>query len=141
MGIKALEAGFSMALWDWWGQKIGRPVFELLNLNSKMLPPTSYTISIGELDEIGSKIDDAESYSILKVKLGTPKMDKEIITEIRRHTDKLIRVDANEGWAKDDALEMSFGLLTEMLNLSSNLFSKDLNASIELKKITIGNIC
>ena len=79
-GIKALEAGFSMALWDWWGQKFGRPVFELLNLNSTILPNTSYTISIGELNEIGSKLEDAESYSILKVKLGTPKMDKEIIT-------------------------------------------------------------
>ena len=37
MGIKALEAGFSMALWDWWGHKIGRPVFELLSLNSKKI--------------------------------------------------------------------------------------------------------
>ena len=53
MGVKALEAGFSMALWDWWGQKFGRPVFELLSLNSTLLPLTSYTISIGELDEIG----------------------------------------------------------------------------------------
>ena len=51
-------------------------------------------------------------------------MDKEIITEIRRYTDKLIRVDANEGWTKDDALEMSFGLQTEMLNLLSNLFQQ-----------------
>ena len=47
MGIKALEAGFSMALWDWWGQKFGRPVFELLSLKSTILPKTRYTISIG----------------------------------------------------------------------------------------------
>ena len=44
MGIKALEAGFSMALWDWWGQKFGKPVFELLSLNSTMPPRTSYRI-------------------------------------------------------------------------------------------------
>ena len=135
MGIKALEAGFSMALCDWCGQKIGRPVFELLSLNSKMLPPTSYTISIGELDEIGSKLKDAESYSILKVKLGTPKMDKEIINEIRRHTDKLIRVDANEGWAKDDALQISFWLADRNVEFIEQPFpAKDLNDSIELKK-------
>ena len=135
MGIKALEAGFSMALWDWWGQKIGRPVFKLLSLNSKILPHTSYTISIGGLDEIGAKLQEAESYSILKVKLGTPKMDKEIINEIRRHTEKLIRVDANEGWAKDNALEMSFWLADRNVEFIEQPFpAKDLNSSIELKK-------
>ena len=133
-GIKALEAGFSMALWDWWGQKIERPVFGLLSLNSTMLPCTSYTISIGELDEIGSKLENAESYSILKVKLGTPKIDKEIINEVRRHTDKLIRVDANEGWAKDGALEMSFWLADRNVEFIEQPFpAKDLKASIELK--------
>ena len=134
-GIRALEAGFNMALWDWWGQKIGRPVFELLGLKSTMLPRTSYTISIGELDEIGSKLEDAESFAILKVKLGTPKMDKEIINEIRRYTDKLIRVDANEGWAKDGALEMSFWLADRNVEFIEQPFqAKDLKASIELKK-------
>ena len=103
--------------------------------SSILLPNTSYTISIGELNEIGSKLEDAESYSILKVKLGTPKMDKEIIIEIRRHTDKLIRVDANEGWAKDDALEMSFWLADRNVEFIEQPFpAKDLNASIELKK-------
>ena len=104
MGIKALEAGFSIALWDWWGQKIGRPIVELLSVKSKMLPLTNYTISIGRFDELDAKLEEAKPYSILKVKLGTPKMDKEIITEIRRHTEKLIRVDANEGWTEDFAL-------------------------------------
>ena len=87
------------------------------------------------MDEIGSKLEDAESYSILKVKLGTPKIDKEIINEVRRHTDKLIRVDANEGWAKDDALEMSFWLADRNVEFIEQPFpAKDLKASIELKK-------
>ena len=135
MGIKALEAGFSMALWDWWGQKIGRPIFELLSVKSKMLPLTSYTISIGGFDELGPKLEEAKPYSILKVKLGTPKMDKEIITEIRRHTEKLIRVDANEGWTEDVALEMSFWLADRNVEFIEQPFpAKDLNSSIELKK-------
>ena len=135
MGIKALEAGFSMALWDWWGQKIGRPIFELLSVKSKMLPLTSYTISIGGFDELGAKLEEAKPYSILKVKLGTPKMDKEIITEIRRHTEKLIRVDANEGWTEDVALEMSFWLADRNIEFIEQPFpAKDLNSSIELKK-------
>ena len=105
-GIKALEAAFSMALWDWWGQKKQKPISELLSIDSSNLPLTSYTIAIGDLDEIGQKVEEAEPYSILKVKLGTPNNDKEIIKEIRKLTDKLIRVDANEGWDYDNALKM-----------------------------------
>ena len=105
-GIKSLEAAFSMALWDWWGQKQKKPVSELLGLDTSSMPLTSFTIAIGELDEIGEKIKEAEPYSILKVKLGTPDMDRAIIQEIRQHTDKVIRVDANEGWQTDTALEL-----------------------------------
>tara|TARA_B100001105_G_scaffold45964_1_gene33996 strand:+ start:525 stop:1556 length:1032 start_codon:yes stop_codon:yes gene_type:complete len=105
-GIKSLEAAFSMALWDWWGQKQKKPVSELLGLDTSSMPLTSFTIAIGELDEIGEKIKEAEPYSILKVKLGTPDMDRAIIQEIRQHTDKVIRVDANEGWQTEQALEL-----------------------------------
>ena len=105
-GIKALEAAFSMALWDWWGQKCKQPVYEILGLKNSKLPNTSFTIAIGDLEDIGQKIEQAEPYHILKVKLGTQKMDKEIITEIRLHTDKVIRVDANEGWDDSMALEL-----------------------------------
>ena len=105
-GIKSLEAAFSMALWDWWGQKQKKPVSEILGLDTSSMPLTSFTIAIGELDEIGEKIKEAEPYSILKVKLGTPDMDRAIIQEIRKHTDKVIRVDANEGWQTDTALEL-----------------------------------
>lgn len=112
-GIKALEAAFSMALWDWWGQKCEKKVHELLDVDATKLPMTSFTIAIGELDEIGEKIQDASPHQILKVKLGTPDLDKEIIQEIRKHTDKLIRVDANEGWHPDTALEMCHWLVDQ----------------------------
>jgi len=46
----------------------------------------------------------------LKVKLGTPNNDKEIIRQIRRRTDKLIRIDANEGWDYKTAKKMVFWL-------------------------------
>ena len=105
--IKSLEAAFNMAIWDWWGQKKKKPIYQLLKINANKLPKTSFTIAIGELDEIGKKIEESEPYSILKVKLGTPKNDKNIITEIRKYTDKTIRVDANEGWDLDIAINMS----------------------------------
>ena len=105
--LKSLEVAFNMAIWDWWGQKQKKPIYELLNIDSRRLPKTSFTIAIGNMDEIERKIEESKPYSILKVKLGTPKIDKNIITEIRNYTDKKIRVDANEGWDLDMAIDMS----------------------------------
>ena len=134
-GLKSLEAGFSMALWDWWGQKIEKPIHELLNINAGIMPLTSYTISIGELDEIAPKLKDAQPYSILKVKLGTPEMDKEIIREIRRHTEKIIRVDANEGWEEDNALEMVNWLADQNIEFIEQPFpANKLEFTYQLKK-------
>ncbi|MCH2651418.1 MAG: dipeptide epimerase, partial [Candidatus Marinimicrobia bacterium] len=124
-GIKSLEAAFSMALWDWWGQKQKKPVSELLGLDTSSMPLTSFTIAIGELDEIGEKIKEAEPYSILKVKLGTPDMDRAIIQEIRQHTDKVIRVDANEGWQTDTALELCKWLADRNIEFIEQPFPAD----------------
>jgi len=124
-GIKSLEAAFSMALWDWWGQKQKKPVSELLGLDTSSMPLTSFTIAIGELDEIGEKIKKAEPYSILKVKLGTPAMDRAIIQEIRQHTDKVIRVDANEGWQTDTALELCKWLADRNIEFIEQPFPAD----------------
>ena len=124
-GIKALEAAFSMALWDWWGQKTQKPISDLLSIDSSNLPLTSYTIAIGDLDEIGQKVDEADPYSILKVKLGTPDKDKEIIKEIRNITDKLIRVDANEGWHYSEALELCNWLAEQNVEFVEQPFPAD----------------
>ena len=124
-GIKSLEAAFSMALWDWWGQKKKKSVSELLGLDTSSMPLTSFTIAIGELDEIGEKIKEAEPYSILKVKLGTPDMDRAIIQEIRQHTDKVIRVDANEGWQTDKALELCKWLADRNIEFIEQPFPAD----------------
>ena len=109
-GIKALEAAVNMAIWDWRGQKESKSICELLDLNVKTLPKTSYTIALGNMDELDEKIEASSPYDILKVKLGTPNDDKEIIRQIRLITNKLIRVDANEGWSYNIAKEMSFWL-------------------------------
>ena len=124
-GINALEAAFSMALWDWWGQKCAKPVFEFIDMKTEEMPLTSFTIAIGELDEIGQKIDEAGPYHILKVKLGTPTMDKDIMMEIRQHTDKVIRIDANEGWEPETALELTKWLADQNVEFVEQPFPAD----------------
>ena len=45
----------------------------------------------------------------IKIKLGT-KNDIEIVTELRKHSDAIFRIDANCGWTADEAIENSFKL-------------------------------
>jgi len=134
-GIKSLEAAFNMAIWDWWGQKQKKPVYQLLNIDSSRIPKTSFTIAIGKIDEIERKIEESKPYSILKVKLGTPKIDKDIINEIRKFTDKAIRVDANEGWDLSMAIEMSNWLADKNVEFIEQPFpSSKIDQTAILKK-------
>tara|TARA_B100000212_G_C27357625_1_gene526598 strand:- start:633 stop:1667 length:1035 start_codon:yes stop_codon:yes gene_type:complete len=106
MGLKSLEMGLNMAIWDWKGKINKSPIYELIGSNNYKMPLTSYTIAIGDLTDIATKVKEAKKYSILKVKLGKKGKNKQIIKEVRNHTNKLIRVDANEAWDLGYALEM-----------------------------------
>lgn len=96
-GNASAKAAIDIALHDWVGKKLGIPLWKYWGLNKENTPRTSFTIGIDSPTVIEQKVREAEPYSILKVKVGTPN-DEEIITTIRRITKKAIRVDANEGW-------------------------------------------
>ena len=104
-GNNSAKAGIDIALHDWIGKKLNLPVWKLLGLNKCKTPSTSFTIGIDSIAKIEQKVKEAESFPILKVKVGVHN-DIEIIKSIRNLTDKIIRVDANEGWkSKEEALE------------------------------------
>ena len=105
-GISSLEAALSTAWLDLWTKKNNRRISGYFNSGKNMLY-TSFTIAIGDLDLIPKKIEEAKSYNILKIKLGINEQhDKNIIKLIRKETDKIIRVDANEGWDLDTGKRM-----------------------------------
>lgn len=133
--IKALEVAFSMATLDLWCQKEGKPLYEYFNADPKSAPQTSFTISIGDMGLLPQKIDEAKPYDILKVKLGTSlNKDKSIIERIRLETDKIIRVDANEGWDLDTGLLMSFWLADNNVEFIEQPFkSTNLSDTAKLK--------
>jgi len=132
--IKSLRSAFINALYDWWTQKNNIPLYEYLDYNENINKPTSFTIAIGDFAKLAQKIDKAKEYKILKVKLGTEN-DKDIITEIRKYTDKPIRVDANEGWDFDTAIEMISWLSERNVELIEQpLLTHDLDKMVELKK-------
>jgi L-Ala-D/L-Glu epimerase len=104
-GNTSAKAAIDIALHDWLGKKLHLPLWKMWNLDKDKTPLTSFTIGIDSPEIIGQKIKEAEEFPILKVKVGILN-DEEIIKTIRKLTDKVLRVDANEGWkSKELALE------------------------------------
>ncbi len=98
----SLQAALDTAFWDLYGKQVETPLWKLFGAN-KDLPTSTYTIGISDLSVIPAKITEADIYPLLKIKLGTD-YDHDIMREIRAETDKVLRVDVNEGWKTlDDA--------------------------------------
>ena len=98
-------AAIDLALFDWIGQRTGRPLYQLFGLDPSAMPLTSVSIGIGSREEVMTKLAEAEAHPILKIKLGGDN-DEEIMDAVRTVTAKPVRVDANEGWqTPEQALE------------------------------------
>ena len=105
-----LVCALDMAGWDLWGQMKKQPLHQLWNTtwltdasDSQSLPPIcDYTLGIDPIEKMVEKMQ-AHPWPIYKVKVGTD-YDLEMITALRKHTDKPIRVDANAGWTTEEAL-------------------------------------
>lgn len=97
-------AAINIAYWDLQGKLLNQPLYKLWGLDPAKSLVSTFTIGIDEVDVIKQKVKEADEYPILKVKQGMDN-DREIIEAIREMTDKVIRVDANEGWTKEEALD------------------------------------
>ena len=97
-------AAVNIAYWDLQGKLLNQPLYKLWGLDPSKSLVSTFTIGIDEVDVIKEKVEEADEYPILKVKQGMDN-DREIIEAIREMTDKVIRVDANEGWTKEEAIE------------------------------------
>jgi L-alanine-DL-glutamate epimerase-like enolase superfamily enzyme len=105
-GNYAAKASVDIALHDLIGKLVGKPWFRLWGLDPAKAPFTSFTIGIDTPEVIKQKVDEAQVYRVLKVKLGAG-TDKEIINTIRTVTDKPVCVDVNQGWKdRNFALDM-----------------------------------
>lgn len=105
-GNNAAKAAVDIALHDWVGKRIGYPWYRIWGLDPSNTPVTTLTIGIDTNDVVKQKVKEAETYKVLKVKLGRDN-DKEMIETIRSVTDKPITADANQGWTdRQKALDM-----------------------------------
>ena len=125
-GISALQAALSTAWLDWWTQKEKVCLADYFKSDKENMPLTSFTISIGDLNLIPQKIVEAAPYRVLKIKLGLGLQDdQQIIKLIRAETDKLIRVDANEGWDLETGLTMCKWLADNHVEFVEQPFKAD----------------
>jgi L-alanine-DL-glutamate epimerase-like enolase superfamily enzyme len=101
----AARAAVSIALHDLVGKRLGVPLWKLWGLDPKAAPVSSFTIGLDTLERMRAKVLEAEQYPVLKVKVGTAR-DREILGTIRDATGKELRVDANGGWNRKQAIAM-----------------------------------
>jgi L-alanine-DL-glutamate epimerase-like enolase superfamily enzyme len=101
----AARAAIDAALHDLCGKLTGLPVWRLLGLR-RSGPPTSWTIGLGNPDETARKAERAAGFQSLKLKLGgRDGLDVDRVAAVREVWDRLIRVDVNEYWTLDEALD------------------------------------
>jgi L-Ala-D/L-Glu epimerase len=104
----AARAAIDAALHDLCGKLVGEPVWRLLGLE-RSGPPTSWTIGLGDPDEMARKAERANAsgrFKRLKLKLGgRDRLDVERVRGVRGVTDVPLQVDVNEYWTLDEALD------------------------------------
>ncbi|GAA3643032.1 dipeptide epimerase [Flavivirga jejuensis] len=84
----------------------GVKLYEYWGLKLEKLPQTNYTIGIDSIENMVAKMNETP-WPIYKIKLGT-KRDLEIVTELRKHTNSIFRIDANCGWTVDETIKYSY---------------------------------
>lgn len=98
-----LVCALDMAGWDIYGKIKRKPLYALWGLDAAKAPMTDYTIGMDTVEKMIEKMK-AKPWPIYKIKVGMEN-DMEILAELRKHTDAIFRVDANEAWTLGQALE------------------------------------
>lgn len=96
------------AYWDYYAQTENRTTRSYFCDESKIAPLSDYTIGIDTIEVMKQKIIETP-WPIYKIKLGT-EHDVEIVSELRRITDAVFRIDANCAWTVDETLHNAIKL-------------------------------
>jgi L-alanine-DL-glutamate epimerase-like enolase superfamily enzyme len=98
-----LVCALDMAGWDIYGKLKRKQLHELWGLDTATAPLTDFTIGIDTIENMVTKMKE-KPWPIYKIKVGV-EGDMEMVTELRKHTDAVLRVDANAGWTLEQALQ------------------------------------
>jgi L-alanine-DL-glutamate epimerase-like enolase superfamily enzyme len=110
-----------LALLDWWGQRLARPVGQLWGLDCSVAVPTSVTLGLGTVPQVLERLRrwwQVCPASRVKLKLGSPEGVEHDQALVRAVNDALrerwqttgqeaeLQVDANGGWDLTEARRM-----------------------------------
>jgi L-alanine-DL-glutamate epimerase-like enolase superfamily enzyme len=107
----SIKSAFDMALYDIASQEAGKPLYDFLRGKNNKQLITDYTVSFDSVEKMTEEALNivANGFQIIKVKLGgTGNDDVERIRKIRQVVgmEIPIRIDANQGWTADTAIEI-----------------------------------
>jgi L-alanine-DL-glutamate epimerase-like enolase superfamily enzyme len=114
----AAKCALDIALHDLAAKAAGVPLHRFLGLSADV-PPTDFTIGIDRPEIVAERATRAAHFPALKIKLGGP-ADLQTLEAVRAVYGGPIRVDANTGWAPDDAV----GLLPDLERLGVELIEQ-----------------
>jgi L-alanine-DL-glutamate epimerase-like enolase superfamily enzyme len=100
----ATRCALDMAMHDLAARHAGVSVKELLGLQGRPTAPTTLTIPIGDVDTMVARARKLADYPKIKVKVGFDG-DVEAVGALRAVFDGDIRIDANEGWSEEEAIQ------------------------------------
>ncbi|TJY37234.1 dipeptide epimerase [Pontimicrobium aquaticum] len=90
------------AYWDYYAKSQDKTTRSYFCDDTKTAPLSDYTIGIDSIEVMKQKILETP-WPIYKIKLGT-EHDVEIVSELRKITDAVFRIDANCAWTVEETL-------------------------------------
>lgn len=123
------RCALDLALHDLAARVAGVSVKELLGLQGRGTPPTSVTVPIGEVDAMVERARRLQGYPKLKVKVGFDG-DVDAVAAVRSVFGGDIRIDANEGWSEEDAIERLGRLEEHRIELCEQPIPRDRHESL-----------
>jgi L-alanine-DL-glutamate epimerase-like enolase superfamily enzyme len=97
-----VRSALDVAAHDLWGRMQGLPLYRLWGLSADELPQSSYTLSLGPVEQVLAQ-QRAHPWPLYKIKLGGPD-DLEVLRALRQQTPAPFYVDANTGWTSSTFL-------------------------------------
>ncbi|MEL6158001.1 MAG: dipeptide epimerase [Cyanobacteria bacterium J06623_5] len=111
----AARAAVDVALWDWLGNRVGLPLWQLWGLDLSRIGPTAVTVGISTPDGALQRLQQwraQQTVASVKVKLGSPagiEADQAMFEALLPGVPAgaKVSIDANGGWQLSDALVMA----------------------------------
>ena len=112
-GATSAKAALEVALHDAWARAAGRPLVELLGGSAEATMRNDMTVSLEEPETMAQRAREAVAagHEILKIKLGHDiAEDRErLAAVVEAAPSARLRLDANQGWLPDQAVEIITG--------------------------------